>query len=150
MTQFCGAHRVPRAGVDVIDAAEPALAVVRLAMAQPLVAETVALILDGDRRGRSIVVVDGTVEPDAVVAVVERLAESVAASGEPGALVVATVRPCAALLPDDADRWTKVGEIADLVGVDLLEWFVIGRHEGGPVTVWCPRDLLAEPQRWTG
>ena len=150
MTPFCGAHRVPRAGLDVIDAAEPALAVVRLAMSLPPAAETVALILDAERRGRSVVVVDGTVDPDAVVEVVERLADAIAVAGESGALVVATVRPGGALLPDDGDRWMEASQLAELVGVDFLEWFVVGDDGRGTLTISCPRDLLAEPPRWSG
>jgi len=150
VTPFCGAHRVPRAGLDVIDAAEPALAVIRLAMTRPTVDETVVLILDGEHRGRSVVVVDGTVEPDAVLDVVERLADAVAVTGEPGALVVATVRPGGCLLRDDGDRWMEASQLAELVGVDLLEWFVMGDGATSSLAVWCPRDLLAEPPRWSG
>ncbi|MET0911225.1 MAG: hypothetical protein ABWZ99_17305, partial [Ilumatobacteraceae bacterium] len=144
VSHFCGAHRPPRAGLDPVDAAPAALAVVRLAMQRPLAAETIALVLDEDHCGRSVVVVDGTVEPDSVLDVVERLAESIAASGHAGALVVASVRPGCGPLADDADRWLEASELAEAVGVELLEWFVIG----GSIT--SPRDLLGEPPRWTG
>ena len=99
MSSFCGAHRAPRASVDPIDSARDALAVLDLALRRPLVAETVALVLDADRRGRTIVIVDGTVEPDSILDVVERMAESIAAGGRPGALVVATAGPAAAPSP---------------------------------------------------
>lgn len=66
MSKFCGAHRAPRAGIDVIDAAPAALAVVQLAMSTSPVAETIVLVLDEARRGRSVIVVDGTADPDAV------------------------------------------------------------------------------------
>ena len=42
----------------------------------------------------------------------------------------------------DVDRWLEMSDIAEQVGVELIEWFVIG----GDVT--CPRDQLGEPPRW--
>lgn len=150
MSKFCGAHRAPRAGVDVIDAAPAALAVVALAMSSSSVAETIMLVLDDARRGRSLIVVDGTVDPDAVLEVVERLADSVAATGlTSAALVAASVRPGTGPLPGDADRWLEASEMAENVGVELIEWFVIS-DEIRPPVAWCPRDLLAEPPRWRG
>ena len=149
MSRFCGAHRLPRAAVDPIDSPRAALAVVDLALRRPLTHETIALVLDHDRRGRTIVVVDGTGEPDAVVDVVERVAESIAATGHPGSLVVATVRPGGGAEPGDEDRWLEASDLADSLGVELVEWFVIG---GDRPTVAanasCPRDLLGEPPRW--
>ena len=80
MSSFCGAHRVPRAFVDPIDSARTALAVLDLALRRPLAAETVALVLDADLRGRTIVVVDGTDQADSILDVVERVAQSIAAT----------------------------------------------------------------------
>lgn len=148
MTQSCGAHRPPRAGVDVIDSADAALAVVELAMSQPLTAETIVVVLDECGRGRSIVVVDGTDDADALYEVVERLAESVAAAGVAGALVVASVRPTAPRLPGDDQRWAKASDLAEVAGVELLEWFVVGHGPRG-TAAWCPRELLDEPPRWS-
>jgi hypothetical protein len=149
MSMFCAAHRLPRAAVDPIDGPVPALAVVDLAMRRPLRHETIALVLDGDRRGRTVVVVDGTDEPDAVLDVVERVAGSIAASGRPGCLVLATVRPGGGLLDGDDDRWLEASELADDVGVDLLEWFVIsGDRPSTAAHATCPRDLLGEAPRW--
>ena len=147
MSNFCGVHRLPRAGVDPVDTAAAALSVIRLAMAQPLRPETIVLVLDGDRRGRTVVVVDGTDEADAVLEVVERLAGSIAEAGHDAALVVATVRPGGSPLPGDDDRWLEASELAEEVGVELLEWFVIV-DDTGAAAAWCPRDLLGEPPRW--
>jgi hypothetical protein len=135
---------LPRAGVDRIDDAVAALAVIRLAVRRPPVHETIVLVLDSDRRGRSIVVVDGTEEPDAVLDVVETLAESIAASGESGALVVASVRPCGHPLDEDEDRWLEASDLAEALGVELVEWFVLNSTG----TAWSPRDLICEPPRW--
>ena len=143
MSRFCAAHRLPRAGVDPIDDAA-ALAVIRLALHQPPIHETVALVLDGDRTGRTVVVVDGTEQPDSVLAVVETLAESIAASGRDGALVVASMRPNGGPVEADEHRWLEASDLADDVGVELVEWFVLD----GEGATWCPRDLLGEPPRW--
>ena len=147
MTQFCGAHRAPRAGIDPIDSPTAALTVIKLAMTLPLTAETIALVLDADHRGRSVVVVDGTDEPASVLEVTERLVDSIATSGRPGALVLASIRPGGGPEPADADLWLESSELAEAAGVELLEWFVIA-DDTGPTTAWCPRDLLAEPPRW--
>ena len=66
VSKFCGAHRPPRAGIDPVDHAGGALAVIRSGDAPPAAPETVVLVLDGDRRGRTVVVVDGTDDADAV------------------------------------------------------------------------------------
>ena len=149
MTKFCGAHRVPHRGTDPVDTAADALAVIALAMHHPPTPETIAVVLDGDRRGRTIVVVDGTTAPDAVLDVVERVAESIAATGQPGCLVMASIRPGGG--PDDADgdRWLEASDLADDLGVDLLEWFVVGGDRPSVAAhASCPRDLLGEPPRW--
>lgn len=148
MSQFCGVHRPPRAGIDPVDSADAALAVIRLAVTRPMRSEVVVLVLDGDRRGRTVVIVDGTDEPDAVVEIVERLAGSLVDAQGAAAIVVASVRPGGGPLDGDGDRWLEASEAAEQAGVELLEWFVIS-DDLGPPTAWCPRDLLAEPPRWS-
>jgi hypothetical protein len=140
-------HRLPRAGVDVIDDATSALAMISATIHRPMRPETILLLLDEARRGRSIVVVTGTVDPDAVVEIVECITQGVDAD-ELGAIVIASVRPSVAAGGDratesgDVDRWLEMSDIASAAGVELLEWFVIGRG------VSCPRDRLGEPPRW--
>ena len=149
MSMFCAAHRPPRAGIDPIDSAAVALAVIGLAMRHPPIHETIALVLDPDRRGRTVVVVDGTAEPDAVLDVVERVAGSIAAAGRTGCVVVATVRPGGGPIEGDDDRWLEASDLADDLGVDLLEWFVIPADTPSiTARAWCPRDLLGEAPRW--
>jgi hypothetical protein len=148
VSQFCGVHRVPRAGVDPIDSPATAVAVIKLAMHLPLAAETIALVLDADHRGRTVVIVDGTEDPDSVLEVTERLADAIATTGHAGALVLASVRPGGRPLADDGDRWLEASDLAEAVGVELIEWFVVADDTGRP-TAWCPRDLLGEPPRWT-
>jgi hypothetical protein len=141
-------RRLPRAGIDTIDDAGAALSTLLMALHRPLRAETIVLVLDESRRGRTIVVVTGTHDPDSVIEVVECLTQGME---YPGAIVVGSVRPEAPDAPDaapdpaacgDVDRWLEMSEIASLVGVELLEWFVIGR------SVRCPRDELGEAPRW--
>jgi hypothetical protein len=147
VSQFCGVHRAPRAGIDPITSEAAALAVIRLAMHVPLAFETIALVLHADHRGRTVVVVDGTREPDSVLEVTERLAESISSSGRAGALVLASVRPGGQPSADDGDRWLEASELAEAVGVELIEWFIVA-DDTGPPAAWCPRDWLGEPPRW--
>jgi hypothetical protein len=128
---------------SVVDSAEAALAVIAHAMQHPQRAEVIVLVLDDDLRGNTIVIVDGTDSPDAVIDVVELLTQGAAEVDHSATLVVATVRPDYGDLPGDADRWLELCSLADDHGCELLEWFVLS----GDVA-WCPRDLLAEPPRW--
>jgi phosphoserine phosphatase len=140
--QFCSAHRLPRAGIDPIDSAESALTVVALAIRRPQRPETVALLLDHERRGISVVIVSGTERPDDVIEVAECLTTAGVDIERVGALVLATVRPGGGVLVDDADRWCDMSDVAADSGIELVEWFVIGDDIG------CPRDQLGEPPRW--
>jgi hypothetical protein len=126
-----------------VDSADAALAVVTTAMHRPQRSEVIALILDTDYEGHTVVVVDGTESPDAVIDVIEMLAESAAEADRPSCFVLTSVRPDYGPLPGDADRWLEISELAESRGCELLEWFVVN----GDVA-WCPRDLLAEPPRW--
>ena len=138
-------HRLPRAGVDTISCAETALLMLAMAIQQPLRAETVALLLDDQRRGIAVAVVSGTHQPDDVLEVVECFTRSAAHGGRVGSIIVASVRPDPAdeaTTATDVDRWLEMSDIAEQAGVELLEWFVIG----GDVT--CPRDQLGETPRW--
>ncbi len=83
--QFCSAHRPPRAGIDPIECAEQALAVIALAIERPPVAETIVLLLDHERRGVCVTVVSGTTRPDDAVEVAECLATTGAHTGRLGA-----------------------------------------------------------------
>jgi hypothetical protein len=138
-------HRLPRAGVDIIDCAETALLTLAMAIQQPLRAETVSLLLDDQRRGIAVAVVSGTDQPDDVLEVVECFTRSTTHGGRVRSVVVASVRPVVAdeaTAASDVDRWLEMSEIAEQAGVELIEWFVIT----GDVT--CPRDRLGEPPRW--
>lgn len=130
---------VPR----IVDSADAALAVITTAMSYPPRPQVIVLVLDPDLRGHAVVIVDGTDSPDAVIDVLEVLAEGAAEATHPASLVVAAARPGYDALPGDGDRWLELCDIAENHGCELLEWFVL--TDG---VAWCPRDLLAEPPRW--
>lgn len=119
-----------------------ALGVLAQARHQPERPEVLALVIE-DRCTVAVLAVDHAASPDAVIDVVEFLAESLAAADRPAELVLATVRPEAGPLPGDAERWMEASTIAEDAGSELVEWFVIS----GDVA-WCPRDLLGETPRW--
>jgi hypothetical protein len=135
-------HRLPRAGVDPIDDDDVALATVLAAVRTPFRSESVVVLLDDARCGLAVVVVTGTDDPDAVVEIAERLFDPGVAGGSVGAVVVASVRPDGSAELADADRWIDLTELADQSGVELLEWYVLGRG------VSRPRELVNEPPRW--
>jgi hypothetical protein len=126
-----------------------ALRLVELAISRPLRHETIAFMFDRNGFGGTVVVVAGTVQPDAVLDVADCM--SVAGHSTPDlvSLVIATVRPGGAttnpmVALDDVDRWLEASAIADEYGIELVEWYVIGT--AGHVE--CPRDILGEPPRW--
>lgn len=135
--------RVPRAHIDPIVTPHSAQLLLDELIARPQRHETVAVLLDHDRRGISIVSVDGTVDPDAVFHVADLLTESVSSSANVGAVILASVRPDGNDELDDLDRWPELSCQLDEVGIELVEWFVVGKG------VSCPRTLLGEPHRWT-
>lgn len=148
-------HRPPRAGLDRIDCAGSALAILDVAIERPLRPQTIAVMLDGERRGVAVVVVSGTHLPDDALEVVECFTSPSAHDGSVRAMFLASVRPPPVLriVPsdpaefaehayDDIDRWLEMSDIAEHAGVELIEWFVVGD------TITCPRDHLGEPPRW--
>ncbi|MFW2332567.1 hypothetical protein, partial [Ilumatobacter sp.] len=64
-------RRMPRAGLDPIDEPAAALATFSLVMHRPRRHETIVLLLDDTRCGRSILTVTGTIDPDSSIEIVE-------------------------------------------------------------------------------
>lgn len=143
MSRHHTAHRPRRISPTPITDAVGALRLISLAIHQPLQSEIVAFLLDEAGRGGTIVVVTDAHVPDAVLSVVETMCLAAAADEDLSRLVVASIRPNAATSPGDIDRWLEASAIADVHGVELIEWFVIG-----PAGPECPRDLLGESDRW--
>jgi hypothetical protein len=135
-------HPVPRGGIDPIRSADDALAV--LALAAPYGHDTIVILLDADRCGSSIMVVTDTVDHDALFGVIDVCVAATAAHGAPiEAMIVASSRPDGDVEPDDVHRWLEAADLCRSGGVELIEWFVLGRS--GPQ---CPRELFGEPERW--
>ncbi len=42
----------------------------------------------------------------------------------------------------DIDRWFEMSHLAEQAGIELVEWFVVGR------SITCPRDLIGAAPRW--
>ncbi len=143
MYSFCSLHRPPRARCDVIDTERVALSLMAMSVADPPRHETLAVLLDDQLRGSTILSVADTVEPDALFDVVDLISDVNHAGDELGAVVLATVRPGGAADPGDVDRWLEASSMLADAGIELLEWFVFDA-----TGVMCPRDLLGEPPRW--
>jgi len=120
-----------------------ALTLLSLAVCHPLEHETLAFLLDADGIGGQMMVVADTEPPEAVVHVVDFMAQLGARLPGFCSLVVATMRPEGGLLAGDVDRWLEASSIAHDHGILLVEWYVVG-----PLGIECPRDLLGEPERW--
>lgn len=112
-------------------------------LASPRRAETLVLLLDHERRGLTIVNVEGTRDPDSIHGIADIALATAAEMSEVGAVVLATVRPDGRDDLDDVERWLDIDEQLALAGVELLEWYVYGR------SISRPRALLGEPTRWT-
>jgi hypothetical protein len=133
--------------------ADAAVAVIRLAASDPPRPETVVLFLDDAHVGRACCIVSGTTAPDDVLDVGALAADVAARSPELHAAVLATVRAgptgrtaAGARIRDDVARWRALLGLFDEVGVDLLDWFVVG--PGARVTSLRTRTRL--PSQWRG
>ncbi len=137
-------RRVPRARIDTIACAADALTLIRAVLAVPTRPEAIVIVLDDAHRGLAVVSVSDTDDDDSVVAVVECIARPDLFDGDAGALVIATVRPGGTVTDGDIDRWLEICDLAEGAGLELVEWFVVGR------SISCPRDLVGMPPRWRG
>ena len=133
--------------------ADAALAVIRLAIGAAARPETVVLFLDDAHVGRACCIVSGTTAPDDILDVGALAAEVAGRSPDLHAAVLATVRagpagctPASAGLGDDVARWRALLELFDEVGVELLDWFVVG--PGARVTSLRTRTRM--PSLWRG
>jgi hypothetical protein len=141
MTHFCKTHRVPFADREPFDEAA-ARRLFECVLAVQQRPETVVILLDQHRRGRSIFNVDGTDHPDAVLAVAEWSIDLAGRSPGVGGAIVASVRPHGGDDLDDVERWLDLDERFERAGIELIEWYVVGR------SVSRPRTLIGEPDRW--
>jgi hypothetical protein len=134
-------HPVPRGGIDPIRSAEDALAV--LALAAPYGNDTIVIALDADRCGSSVTIITDTVDPDALFDVISIFVAAAASEQAIQALIVASSRPDGDVEHHDVHRWLEASDLSRAGGLELIEWFVLGRS--GPR---CPREMFGEPERW--
>jgi hypothetical protein len=132
---------MPTAGVHQIDL-DAALDIITNQVPLPHLHQTVVIVLDHERRGLGITTVADTIEADAVLHVADMIVEAAHRDPEVGAAIIASFRPGGADELDDLDRWLTIDEQLGIVGVELIEWFVVG----GAVS--RPRTLVGEPARW--
>ncbi len=141
MPNITSSHR-PGRPAPIRNAAQ-AMDLIDAVVHHPLEPEIIGFLLDDGGRGNHILVVKDAGDPDCVFAV----AECLAAVGERvpplGRLVLASVRPIGGLLSGDVERWWELNDIADVHGIELIDWFVLG--ESGIDSV---RLLTPEPSRW--
>ena len=143
MSRFCLTNRIPRALIDPIDCEVDALMLIDLTMKHPPESDTIAVLLDHERRGLTIFTVTGTTQPDAMFELLDIIIDAGnEGDGRLGGVILASIRPGGRLEPADVDRWLEASETAELGGIELVEWFVIGDD------IQCPRDLLGQPPRW--
>jgi hypothetical protein len=143
MTNFCSAHRLPRAGVDPINDPAIALALIGSLLSVPPERETFAILLDHERRGMSVLHLVDDPHPDAVFDVAELIVECAHRQVQFGAVILVSVRPRESDELADADRWLELSDQFEGAGIELVEWFVIGR------TTNLPRVLVGDLPRWS-
>ena len=142
MTNFCSSRRPLRLLTESIDDADAALRFVRSLISIPPIRETFGLLLDHNRRGLTVVHVVGDPHPDAVFEVGDYIAERAHDHDDSTGLILASIRPGALEDLADADRWIELDDQFETVGIELIEWFAIGRG------THLPRTLVGDPPRW--
>lgn len=136
------APALPIADVDRFDDPSVALALIDALASHPPVHETIAILLDREHRGSTIMNVDGTVDGDSILRVADAVTERAIRVEEVGAVILASLRPGGSDELDDLERWLTIDEQLGMFGIELVEWFVIGR------SVSCPRALFGDDARW--
>ena len=133
---------LPLARVDRITNAAAALALIDALTSEPPIYETLVVLLDHQQRGTAVWRLDNTVDNDSVLHTADHVIEVTHQTDHVGGVIIASVRPESSDELDDVDRWLTIDDQLGLVGIELVEWFVIGR------SVSRPRALLGEPERW--
>jgi hypothetical protein len=135
-------RRLPQAHVDPISNPLDALLVILLTMDDEPQYETVVITLDAERCGHAILKITGTDDPDAVLGVVDMVAEVAESDPDAHGMIVASVRPDGRGLPSDVARWEELDRYCTDSGVELVEWFILGD------SVSCPREFGGAVPRW--
>lgn len=150
-------HGIPRARIDPIQDAATALTMIKLATTEPRRNETIVVLLDDARRGLGVVIVSGTDDNQAVLEVIDCITASASRHEELDGVIIASVRTTNTVDSHDfatpgsgahdcedadIDRWFEMSHLAEDAGIELVEWFVVGR------SITCPRDLVGAAPRW--
>ncbi len=133
----------PRAHVDPICSAADAMSVFSIQMTRPLCAETLVMFIDSGGCGSGLVTVSGTTEPLSMIEVAESMALSASGNAHIAGLVIVSVRPGGASLPDDDQLWFEADDLVDDVGLILYDWLIVGRNGCTSIS-----DELGLPSRW--
>lgn len=136
------APHLPTAELDRFDDPSVALALIDALTSHPPKPETIAILLDREHRGSTIMNFDRTVDTDSILRVADAVTERAICVEEVGAVVLASIRPGGSDELDDIERWLTIDEQLGMFGIELVEWFVIGR------SVSCPRALFGDAPRW--
>ena len=123
MSRSCSIRRIPRGFIDPIESRADALAV--LSLAAPFGDDTVAILLDPERRGIGIVVVTGTTRSRCNLPGDRPLHPGSVHRTSP-ASSWPRARPGGDMQAVDRERWIEAAMQCDDAGIELVEWFVIG------------------------
>ncbi len=132
---------LPRADEPLRDPHD-AVALIAAVASRPLQHEVIVVLLDAARRGGPVIVVetgDDRTEPEIVQAVIELVDRL----PEVDALVIGSIRPEAAIEGADQYHWLDAVEAAGLIGVVVVDWFVL---DGTTATSLAVRS--GSPSRW--
>lgn len=116
---------VPRAHRDPINSATQALSVFSLAISRPLRPETFVLMMDRDHRGIGLFALNSGGD---LRSLIDHIVGKCAAENSARALAIASVRLQFQSHPQLATEWTSSREICQRAGVQLVDWFIVGRQ----------------------
>ena len=87
---------------------------------------TLAILMEDTGIPGICIAVDGGSHPDSVFTVSINISEACRRHPQFAGVVLASVRPNHRPDCDDIDRWFELVSDFEQIGVDLLEWFVVG------------------------
>lgn len=127
----------------LIDSLDRAIEALKLIVTVPAKPEIIAMLIDENGIGRSMIVIDGT-NPGNETNVVDVITTAAEQAGARDSLVLASVRPGGGLESEDCHRWFELDDAAHERGCELIEWLVLdGRRHA-----YLPRALVGAPERW--
>lgn len=131
---------VPRAHRDPITSATQALSVFSLAITRPLRPETLVLMLSKDHQGVGLFALNSGGNLHSLI---NHIIGRCAAEDSARAVAIASVRPQLHSQFHCTVEWTMASELCRRAGVQLVDWFIVGRHG-----VDRPRIITSEPDAW--